>query len=103
MHASSRGHVGLVAWLLEHGACANQRDLDGFTALTHAATGRRGTPEVLAFLIERGGAEVKEREGEVVSIDASCLCACYSIPTHPLYPPTILFRSTRPVPGAPPP
>ena len=50
----------MVAWLLEHGACANRRDWDGFTALTHAATGRRGRPEVLSLLMERGGAEVSE-------------------------------------------
>jgi len=57
MLASSRGHVALVAWLLEHGANPHARDLDGFTALTHAATGRRGKPEVLRLLLERGGAD----------------------------------------------
>eukprot|EP00624_Nannochloropsis_granulata_P003133 evm.model.NODE_25915_length_48178_cov_38.282433.10 len=57
MLASSRGHIAVVAWLLEHGACPHTRDLDGFTALTHAATGRRGRPEVLRILLERGGAD----------------------------------------------
>lgn len=57
MLASSRGHIAVVAWLLEHGACPHTQDLDGFTALTHAATGRRGKPEVLRMLLERGGAD----------------------------------------------
>jgi ankyrin repeat protein len=54
MLACSRGHVGLATWLLDHGARIDQGDLDGFTALTHAACGRRGRREAVALLLARG-------------------------------------------------
>lgn len=54
MLACSRGHVGLAAWLLDHGARVEEGDADGLTALTHAACGRRGRREVVALLLARG-------------------------------------------------
>jgi ankyrin repeat protein len=54
MLACSRGHVGLAAWLLDHGARLEQGDADGLTALTHAACGRRGRWEAVALLLARG-------------------------------------------------
>ncbi len=54
MLACSRGHVGLAAWLLDHGARLEQGDADGLTALTHAACGRRGRREAVALLLARG-------------------------------------------------
>jgi ankyrin repeat protein len=47
-----RGHVGVVRWLLDHGASINQRDAHGSTALSLAC--HKGCLPVVRLLMERG-------------------------------------------------
>lgn len=48
----SSGNVGLVRWLLDHGAIANDRDL--WAALGHFQRHRRGAYDIAEFLLASG-------------------------------------------------
>jgi uncharacterized protein len=52
VHASWKGHVGVVRWLLDKGAAINERGNTGWTALWFAC--RDGRPPVAKLLLERG-------------------------------------------------
>jgi ankyrin repeat protein len=80
MLACSRGHISLVKWLIDQGVDLNQRDLDGFTALTHAACGRKGKTEVVALLLKHGADPNRRcRRGSTVLMEASTLGFAESI------------------------
>jgi uncharacterized protein len=70
MYASQKGHVGVVRWLVDHGAAIDEGNCSGWTALWLASF--QGRTPVVKLLLERGADPIiSDGMGETPLITAS--------------------------------